>query len=137
MPTTFLIRQVLEADPDSDEPPGTASLGWIALPIFADPDRLNGGFWRLPLFHPPINVGKTKEARHVDGCCCGRVRATWTAVVVIAGAPRGRRHGAVRASRAHGGHGEELRVGGGAREDGAAVQARSRQFMRDISAIQG
>ena len=65
--STFLIRQVLEADPDSDEPPGTASLGWIALPIFADPDRLNGGFWRLPLFHPPINVGKTKEARHVDG----------------------------------------------------------------------
>ena len=90
MPTTFLIRQVLEADPESDEPPGTASLGWVALPIFADTDRLNGGFWRLPLFPPPINVGATKEARHVDGCCCDRVRATWTAAVVIACQPRER-----------------------------------------------
>ena len=27
---------------------------------------------------------EAKQARHVDGCCCARARATWTAVVVLA-----------------------------------------------------
>jgi len=44
-------------------PPQTKSVGWTTIPLFTGGCALKAGFWKSPLFRPPINVATPMSER--------------------------------------------------------------------------
>lgn len=50
------VQHVIAPAGGPGAPPKTASVGWTSVPLFEPSLALRAGFWRAPLYRPPINA---------------------------------------------------------------------------------